>query len=80
MPPPAAWMCRSPERLRCLNGVADAVLATRPNVRVVDDWDLAFVRPDCVKDNRHYDRENCGETMAALFLRRLAADLVGRGR
>ena len=76
-PPLAAWACRSPERLRCLNGVADAVLETRPNVRVVDDWGLAAARPDCTKDNRHYDRDNCGEAMAALFLERLVVDGPG---
>ena len=72
--PPNSWSCRAPERLRCLNGIADAALrdggAARPGV--VDSWDLALVRPDCTRDNRHYTHENCGATMAALFLAELA--------
>ena len=55
-PPPRAWACRSPDRLRCLNGVAGRFVARSvqetPSISLQHDFVRVDVSDFCVQISR----------------------------
>ena len=74
-----AWMCRTTERIGCINAIAQGALASSgARWRVADMHSLAFLRPDCQPDNRHNRCGNCGHAFADVLFGMMAKDMRPR--